>query len=337
MIDFDGLKNRIKIFDLVGGGLKKVANTGGGEWAGPCPICGGNDRFRVQPEANIWLCRHCTNGAWRDVVDFIAKRDGVSIADAAAKIVSQGLPVSPVSPGKPKTNRRPYQAYRPPNDEWQAAAFQAVERCQEILHSPTGASALKYLKKRGLNDASIDHFKIGFSNGLKVGDLWIPYGITIPCQANGKLWYLKIRTNTDPKYKLVTGSKPAAIFNADEVAKAKIALMVEGEFNAAIARQATQDLAKTIPMEMAIGSMGAAGNRPDLATWGVYFVNKSLILALFDDDDAGEKGAAAMCISLGERCKLTALPKGSGDLNDFFLAGGDIAEWMKNNIEFWRE
>ena len=27
--------------------LKKAANTGGGEWVGACPFCGGKDRFRV--------------------------------------------------------------------------------------------------------------------------------------------------------------------------------------------------------------------------------------------------------------------------------------------------
>jgi hypothetical protein len=34
--------------------LKRVANTGGGEWAGACPFCGGVDRFRVQPNKQPW-------------------------------------------------------------------------------------------------------------------------------------------------------------------------------------------------------------------------------------------------------------------------------------------
>ena len=29
--------------------LRRVASTNGGEWAGPCPFCGGHDRFRVWP------------------------------------------------------------------------------------------------------------------------------------------------------------------------------------------------------------------------------------------------------------------------------------------------
>ncbi len=334
MIDFEGMKKRINIVDLVGSSLKRIASTGGGELAGPCPFCGGNDRFRVQPENNIWLCRHCTNGKWRDVVDYIAMRDGISIGEAAR--VLSGDPTFPSLPdrsGKVKSKPK-YYSYNPPSQDWQAAARQAVNHCQDVLFGPEGAAALNYLHKRGFTNETIKHFQLGFSTGLTIGDLWIPHGITIPCHANGVLWYLKIRTNTKPKYILVKGSKPAAIFNADDLAAAKIALLVEGEFNAVAAWQATREGPGD---RVAIASMGAAGYKPNFAQWGIYFINKTLILALFDDDDAGEKGAAAMCLSLGERCKLTALPKGSGDLNDFFLAGGDIAEWLKMNIEYWRE
>jgi DNA primase len=40
------------IFDLLeadGFSSKKVASTGGGEYAGPCPFCGGINRFRCWP------------------------------------------------------------------------------------------------------------------------------------------------------------------------------------------------------------------------------------------------------------------------------------------------
>jgi len=42
---------------------KKVASTRGGEWASPCPCCGGTDRFRIWPSPpdgapGAW-CRRC--------------------------------------------------------------------------------------------------------------------------------------------------------------------------------------------------------------------------------------------------------------------------------------
>ena len=39
MIDFEGVKQKANLLDLVGG-LKKVASTGGGEYAGSCPFYG---------------------------------------------------------------------------------------------------------------------------------------------------------------------------------------------------------------------------------------------------------------------------------------------------------
>lgn len=36
-----------------GAQLKKSS----GEWIGPCPACGGSDRFSIKPKARVWNCR----------------------------------------------------------------------------------------------------------------------------------------------------------------------------------------------------------------------------------------------------------------------------------------
>lgn len=53
----------LPLLESAGLELKKVARTNGGEWAGPCPACGGRDRFCVWPtprdgSARAW-CRQC--------------------------------------------------------------------------------------------------------------------------------------------------------------------------------------------------------------------------------------------------------------------------------------
>jgi hypothetical protein len=63
-IDTDVLKRRADILAELGwNGRTRVATTNGGEYAGPCPRCGGDDRFRVWPAheggARFW-CRGCT-------------------------------------------------------------------------------------------------------------------------------------------------------------------------------------------------------------------------------------------------------------------------------------
>ena len=72
LIDIVALKERVDLLALAGKmtSLRRVASSGGGEWAGPCPFCGGQDRFRVQPHRAIWLCRHCTDGKWQDVIEY---------------------------------------------------------------------------------------------------------------------------------------------------------------------------------------------------------------------------------------------------------------------------
>ena len=327
-MDFENIKTQSKIIDLLGGyQLKKVATTGGGELAGPCPFCGGKDRFRVQPNQNIWLCRNCTGGKWRDVIDFIAKRDNISIAEAA-QAIAKNSPLAAANSNHSKQTRPTYTPYQPPPDEWQKDARQAVEIAQLNLFSELGAKALAYLHKRGLYNDTIKRFKLGFSSGFKSGSLWIPYGITIPCEVKGVLWYVKLRTNHDPKYTLVKGSKPGALYNADRLTSARLCLITEGEFNAMTWDQELNDV-------MPVASMGgSASNRIDLVNWGAYFINKSLILAVYDDDEAGQAGLLAMRDTLGERVKIAILPDGH-DLNSYYQAGGCLWTWAREYLQFW--
>ena len=62
MLDLDSIKSKADLLAICGHDtqLKRVAATGGGEYAGASPFCGGVDRFRVNPYANPgrWLCRN---------------------------------------------------------------------------------------------------------------------------------------------------------------------------------------------------------------------------------------------------------------------------------------
>ena len=57
-------------WDQVGGrlgidGLKRA----GRELVGPCPMCGGTDRFSVDPKRGVYNCRHCGGGDWVRLVE----------------------------------------------------------------------------------------------------------------------------------------------------------------------------------------------------------------------------------------------------------------------------
>jgi hypothetical protein len=142
-----GLKTRVDLLSLAGRdtALKRVANTGGGEYAGACPFCGGEDRFRVQPAKGIWLCRHCTDGKWRDAIDYIQRRDGLSFREALHTLGGQIYPN--------KTLRIPEKEPTPmPSDAWRAETWRLVDEAnlRLIRREGVGEVVAEYLERRGL-------------------------------------------------------------------------------------------------------------------------------------------------------------------------------------------
>jgi len=101
--------------------LKRVASTGGGEWAGPCPKCGGTDRLRVWDKKNQFWCRQC--GAKGDSIEFLKWTKGLSYADACREL---NVPMKPkrvlrsinqdwwrFSPARTELNPEPIQTQEP--------------------------------------------------------------------------------------------------------------------------------------------------------------------------------------------------------------------------------
>jgi hypothetical protein len=165
----------------------------------------------------------------------------------------------------------------------------------------------------------------------------------------GEVWYLKVallpgdlvkcqgcgeraparqacpKCGAHNKYRGVKGNRTAAIFGADDLAGAPMALFVEGEFDAMIAWQELRDV-------IAVCTLGSAATRPDLATWGAYLLPVERIYAAYDADEAGQKGLAALK-HLSERVRACPLPAGAKDINDYVLKGGELWPWLKALLE----
>lgn len=358
MIDLESIKTSSDLLALAeqDSQLRKVANTGGGEWAGPCPFCGGVDRFRVQPNhqgGGLWMCRQCTGGKWQDVIAYKMQRDSLDFKAACQALGGGDLPTT-------KTRAAPQEipAYDAPSDDWQACALEAVKICADNLWKSTGEAALDYLRGRGLQDETIKYFGLGYSPGAKFGSLFVPRGVLIPCQAGGEVWYLKISLLPgDPvkcekcgkqaparkpcptcgavnKYRGVKGNRTGAIFNADYLEGAELALFCEGEIDAMTAWQELSwfDGLCVVRDGISVVTLGAATNRLDLATWGAYLLGIKCILVTYDPDQAGKKGAAYL-LELTDRAHYCPLPEGVKDINDFTQAGGELWPWLKSNLD----
>jgi Toprim domain/CHC2 zinc finger len=59
----------------------------GRELVGPCPVCGGTDRFAVSIAKKIWNCRGCDKGG--DIIDLVQHLDGGEFLDAVETLTGQ--------------------------------------------------------------------------------------------------------------------------------------------------------------------------------------------------------------------------------------------------------
>jgi CHC2 zinc finger len=70
------------------------------ERSGPCPACGGEDRFSINIKKQLWNCRGCQTGG--DVIALVRHLDGVSFEDAlemlAGRPAARRLDAKPVQP-----------------------------------------------------------------------------------------------------------------------------------------------------------------------------------------------------------------------------------------------
>ena len=280
------------------------------------------------PANGRWKCFSCNRSG--DGIGWLVEYHGMTFLQACESITGGQLPTT----SQPRQKPQPQPAYSSPADTWQAAANQVIDVCATLLWQPGGKAALDYLRARGLRDETIKYFRLGYCpTKTEIAGLTVFQGITIPGIIAGNVWYIKIRISQAlvnkgwEKYLCISGSKPAAIYNADNLTGSDIALFCEGEFDCMIAHQ---ELNQYLPA----ATLGSATNTPDTATWGRYLLPLQVILSCYDNDQAGSKGAARLAELAGEKVKLTPIPD-QKDLNDYYKTGADLFEWLKPYINLY--
>ncbi len=84
-IDF--LRQTVDLYHLAAKDTN-LKRTGSNWYAGPCPFCGGKDRFVLKRTGDgwRWLCRHCTDGKYLDAVDYIQRRENLDFKEAVRRL-----------------------------------------------------------------------------------------------------------------------------------------------------------------------------------------------------------------------------------------------------------
>ena len=301
--------------------LLRVASSGGGEWAGPCPFCGGSDRFRVQPHHPAgarWFCRGCGDGKWHDVIDYIMRRDGLTFQQAI-----DGL--SPMNTTKEKTKESTID-----REKWKERAAIFIAECESLLWKDEGNHARQWLYNRGLKPCILKEWGIGFnpidrkeqpeSWGLDDKPVWIPKGIVIPCRDALGLHYVKIRqSKREPKYFILRGGK-MMLYGADTLKDFWAAFLFESELDVLLA----------IQTEYKVGYISIPAGQ-DIKQFGNLFGNITDLIVAFDNDNEGQKGADKICSLSKNIRKAQPFPAGK-DLTEYHQGGGDVLDYLWDEL-----
>jgi phage/plasmid primase-like uncharacterized protein len=114
----------------------KLRRTGA-ELNGPCPVCGGTDRFAVHLKKQCWNCRCC--GVGGNVIRLVQHVDGVDFKTAVETLVGDAA----------RPAARPARA-QPDNGEDER---RRLDLANAIWHAtqPFGPEAIAYFNRRGID------------------------------------------------------------------------------------------------------------------------------------------------------------------------------------------
>lgn len=318
--------------------LKKASSTNGGEWHGPCPGCGGRDRFCVWPEQchgkGAYWCRAC--GKTGDNIQFLRDFEGKSFRDACAEL-NIDLP-GRIERGQQE--RRPKPEFHPeshplPADLWQEKAGKLVSWSRECLAK--NDEMLTWLAGRGIDRTTAENYSLGWNPGEEGKDiyrarkgwgipeafredgkpkaLWIPRGLIIPYIIDGVVFRIRIRRpEGEPRYYVLPGSSMATMIISRE---RRAFVIVESELDA-IAVAASN--ATTGAM-----AMGSAAAKPDAEAFALLDQSLEILNAL-DYDIAGAR-AMEWWMEQFDHCIRWPVPQGK-DPGDAVRLGIDLDEWI---------
>lgn len=319
---------------LAGVELRKVASTSGGEYAGPCPMCGGRDRFRVQPngaDGPRWYCRQCGGGQWHDAIDLVQRLKHTDFADAVAMLTGSAPELA--SAPRPAAPAALPETIEAPGATWQERAQTFCQDCRQRLWSDAGRAALDALRARGLADDTIFDAGLGWNAHDRREDraawglegktpIWLPRGVVIPWLIAGELWRVNIRrpasdlTRGGPKYIGPAGSSNG-LYNADALRAGFPAVLVEGEIDALTIAQHAGSLAAPV----ATGSTHGARR----VRWLGRLALASSVLVCYDADEPGQTAAAYW---LGALSNARRWRPYWADANAMAQDGADLRHWL---------
>ncbi len=147
----DDIRDKLDIVEVVSGyvPLRKA----GRNYKARCPFhTEKTPSFTVSPERQTWRCfGACATGG--DIFNFVMRKDNVEFGEALRRLAElAGVEVSTRPKGEVDREEALFRVNR-----------EAVRYYGEMLRSPEGRAALRYLYDRGVDDKAIEEFQLGYS------------------------------------------------------------------------------------------------------------------------------------------------------------------------------
>lgn len=351
--------NILSLIEASGISVQRVASTKGGEYAGPCPLCGGEDRFRAWPEqgeGGRWWCRGC--GRSGDMIQYLRDVRKMTFREAC-QYVGRELPArrsflsgrKPHAPHSLSGGAR--EAQTKPDitnpDLWATRARSLVEGAVYNLWHFRTDHWLRWLKeKRGLAEGTVQAYSLGlqpkdrfdypkdwglepvFKENGQAKKVWVPRGFIIPLFDGDRVVRVKFRRPKSagkPHYYLLKGSdsRPRVI-NPES----SIFVVVENELDAMLLAQEVSDLG------VGVVALGSASVKPDSETAEILRRCRLVLVAL-DFDQAGNHAWVWWRANFPQAHSWPPIGgkdvKDVGDVGEMWEAGVDLKDWVKVGID----
>lgn len=343
----------LSLYQGMGFAAKQKTTT---EFAGPCPDCGGNDRFCIwsggqgKHGMGRFYCRGC--GLQGDAIQFLREFQSLGYGEAC-----RTLGLTPAASSGRKAAREPSapvqtaQTWTPkagelPNSRWQGQARKLIPwAARQLQATPDALSWL--VAERGLTPETAALFHVGWlpkdlyrdrtawglpqefkPNGNR-RMLWLPHGLVLPVlDAAGHPARIKFRRpnpgKNEPKY-LYLPSEPKNTAPLVITGTAAAWIVVESELDGLLLAQEAGDLVNVL-------ALGSASLRPD-AEAHAHLEAAPFILVALDADDAGDKAAWTWWTTHypAEKVRVWPVPEGK-DPTDAWRAGWDLRAWIEGGL-----
>jgi hypothetical protein len=222
-------------------------------YVGPCPMCGGRDRFTIKrAELDLWICRQCGDGKYHSPIDFLMQYHNIDFKEALSRMGGDLQAPAPIV----RHMIPPVPVQVSPDQDWQSNALKHIDAASDcLIDDRAGEPGRRYLTARGISQASIHLWLLGYGIVFNRPAIFIPYLDVGNVITAVKYRFVDERAKQKKslRFSMMAGSLPY-LFGLQHIQPSDHTLLfVEGELNAI-------SVAQCVPRGVAVVSAGSESN-----------------------------------------------------------------------------